>query len=1023
MTGAYCKRSEVRRLALGAFTLAGLLLAFTFRCFAAPQVESTKIGDLRRDVLKTWTTEQGLPQNFVTAITQTPDGFLWVGTNGGLARFDGLRFRTFVHEGPAALRHAVSQLVVDDEGTLWIAGSAGLFLYRQGRFHSVPLGSNGVNPVAGLVRCAREKCVLAWTKEGMFRVDSVSATSIALPIPLSGVLDMQQDKRGMLWIADGKSVEVISSGKRISVYPLSNARLVYIASNGDIFAGDGHTLYRFVQSSFVPEPKIGPQEFVQVLVDRERNLWMASGGLQGISRFSGNKLELLGVEHGLASNDARVLFEDRNSDMWIGTISGLQRLHRGNFTRYDEQDGLPPRSQYDAIFEDKSQSIWAGTLGAGVWHLENGRWHGFGVAQGVRRGQIRGFADGDSGPVVPIADYGLFAYEKGRFHKLPDVPSGYISSPIRTADGSLWFAVLHKGVYRMHEHALTRFGSADGLTDDVIWALVPDQQGGLWAGGKTGAFHWNGVRWSHDVPSANAVDAITLLPNGGVLLGTSNGLIYRNGKAEWTLTQEDGLPGDAVFSLHEDAQGDLWMSTAHGICRIPHQQLEALSSGKGHRVTPEVFSEDDGLKSRSILPVGEVTSVLAHDGRAWFATESGPVVAASVTGEEPLPRAVLDGVSIDDAQSQAGDIQVAPGQHRLVFSFTAPSFVAPEQIRFRYRLLGWKSDWVNADTLREASYMGLSPGSYAFEVQAANRTGEWGPVSAAIAVELEPYFWQTRWFLALVVAVLAAILIEITRRRTLLRAEKLNLRFQERSAERERIALQIHDTFIQDLTGTALQLELVELQLEEDPEIAQRSLNTLAARMREMVARSRDIVSNLHSMAGPQLSLLDLLSYVEAEFRLTDTPAYRLSNEGVPREMHPFLRDEVYSICREAIANAFRHAAATRIEVKIVFLPRKLIVTIVDDGIGMSEAIQKNGRAGHFGLSGMQTHATRINAMLRLESVAGSGTRVTLEAPLSNSTSGYRSRFSFWRHKSQRDVHQQVETEFHGISRGPHDSV
>jgi signal transduction histidine kinase len=254
---------------------------------------------------------------------------------------------------------------------------------------------------------------------------------------------------------------------------------------------------------------------------------------------------------------------------------------------------------------------------------------------------------------------------------------------------------------------------------------------------------------------------------------------------------------------------------------------------------------------------------------------------------------------------------------------------------------------------------------------------------------------------------LAGILVEITRRRTLQRAERLNLRFQERSAERERIALQIHDTFIQDLTGTALQLELVGLQLGEDPKIAQLSLSSLAARMREMVARSRDIVANLHSMAGPQFSLLDLLTYVEAEFRLTETPAYVLSSTGVPHELHPFLRDEVYSICREAIANAFRHAAASRIEVKIVFLPRKLTVTILDDGVGMSETVRNSGRAGHFGLSGMQAHARRIDATLQLESAPGNGTRVTLQAPISGPFHAHRSRFSFFRLLSRKKEEEQ----------------
>ena len=1023
MTEVYCKHDKLRRFKPGVLALAGLLSFLTSDRASALEPQRAKPIELRQEVLKTWTTEQGLPQDFVTAITQPPDGFLWVGTNGGLARFDGVRFRTFVTDGPVGLRHAISRLAVDDEGTLWIAGSAGLFSYRQGKFHGLPLGQNGTSPVEGLLRCANEKCIWAWTKQGIFRVDNETAKSEKLPIPFASVQDIQQDKSGSLWIADGKNVKVIASGKIEAVYPLPNARLLYVAGDGNIFAGDGHKLFRFEPSGFVPEPKRGPDEFVQMFLDREKSLWMASGGLEGISRFTDGTLELFGVKQGLASNDARVLFEDRSGDMWIGTISGLQRLHRGRFTSYTEHDGLPSRSQYDSIFEDKSQSIWAGTLDAGVWHFDGGRWRGFGIGQGVRRGQIRGFADGDSGLVVAIADYGLFAYGHGRYHKLPNIPPGYISSPVRAADGSLWFAILHKGVYRIYRNALTSFGPKEGLTDDVIWALVPDRAGGLWAGGKTGAFRWNGERWTREVPLSNAVDAIAIPRSGGVLLGTSNGLLYRNGKTGWTLTQEDGLPGDAVFSVLEDATGDLWMSTAHGICRIPHEQLEALSNAQTHRVTPEVFSEDDGLRSRNILPMGQVTELLARDGRPWFATEVGPVVAELAAQLQPLPQAVLDGISVDDAHFPPGNIKVSPGRHRLAFAFTAPAFVAPEQMRFRYRLLGWKSDWINADTQREASYMGLAPGSYLFQVQAANRTGEWGQVSEATAVELEPFFWQTRWFLALAAVVFAGILIEITRRRTLQRAEKLNLRFQERSAERERIALQIHDTFIQDLTGTALQLELVELQLGEDPKVAQTSLSSLAARMREMVARSRDIVSNLHSMAGPQFSLLDLLTYVEAEFRLTETPVYELSVTGIPRDLHPFLRDEVYSICREAIANAFRHAAANKIEVRILFQPRKLLVTILDDGIGMSETIRKSGRSGHFGLSGMQAHARRINATLQVESAPGSGTKVTLEAPISGPLYGHRSRVSFLRLLSRKDEQDQTQTQSQGATRGPHDSV
>jgi signal transduction histidine kinase len=271
-------------------------------------------------------------------------------------------------------------------------------------------------------------------------------------------------------------------------------------------------------------------------------------------------------------------------------------------------------------------------------------------------------------------------------------------------------------------------------------------------------------------------------------------------------------------------------------------------------------------------------------------------------------------------------------------------------------------------------------------VQALGRTGEAGPISEATTLTLKPFFWQTRWFLFAMIALAAGLVIEITRRRTQARVERLNMRFQERATERERIASQIHDTFIQDLIGTALQLELVGLQMEEDTAVAHRSLHDLAARLRGVIARSRDIISNLHSMAAPEQGLVELLQHVDAEFRMADEPAFEVVGEGVAVELSPFIRDEVYRICREALANVFRHASAKYVLVTVHFGSDLLRIVVADDGIGMTEQIQANGRPGHFGLSGMRAHARRIGAKLTVRSECDHGTQVTLELELRQKT-------------------------------------
>ena len=945
-----------------------------------PTCSGAGLRDLRHKVLTTWTTGQGLPQDFVTAIAQTPDGFLWVGTNGGLARFDGLKFRTFLH-APAALRHRISYLGVDASGTLWIGTSTGLFKYEDHTFSAVALGKKNA-AIEQILCLGGERLAWVRTKSELYRTGVNGDELVKIPMPLEKVRSLAVDDERQLWLADGEAVTQVRDGRVVQVSPLPNVNLVYFGPDKRLYAGDGHHLFVYKNGRFQRTEKEGPEELVNVMVDRSGAIWMSSGGLEGISRFANGKLEILGTRDGLVSNDAREIFEDRSGDIWVGTISGLQQLHDGTFVSYTERDGLPSNHvQYDAIFEDKAKSIWVGTLESGVAHQVADRWQSYGAAQGVRRGQVRGLAEDVVQPVIAMADYGLYQYRNGKYRKIEGVPDGYVSSPVRTTDGALWFSVLHKGVYRLRDGVLNSFGKAEGLGDTQVWALAEDGRGALWAGASSGAYKWDGSRWKLEFATAIAVDGIAFSHDGGIYLGTSNGLVYHNGAKSWILTQEDGLPGDAVFSLVEDARGDLWLATARGVCRISRAQVDAMLAG-AKQVVPEVFTEADGLRSRATLPLGQVTSLRAQDGRLWFATAAGPAVAEPGTKVSQLPQAMLDDIAVDEQHFGAGPLIVKPGRHRLTFTYTAPVFVAPEQVRFRYRLLGWDNDWVNSGDVREASYVGIPPGQYHFEVQALSRNGEAGPVADAVAVRLQPFFWQTRWFLFLTIVLLAVVVIEVTRRRTLRRAESLNLRFQERSAERERLASHIHDTFIQDLTGTALQLELLGLQLEEDPEVARRSLSQLAARMREMIGRSRDIVSNLHSMAGKEYSLLELLSHVETEFRLGEAPVFVLQSEGEPRELHPFLRDEVYSICREAVANAFRHADASVIEVTVVYQANKLVVEIRDDGVGMSNEVRSKGRAGHFGLPGMQAHARRIDAVLAVESNVGVGTKIILETAL-----------------------------------------
>jgi signal transduction histidine kinase/ligand-binding sensor domain-containing protein len=957
-----------------------LLVALAHLWCSAPVFADELETQLRHEVLTTWTTDQGLPQSFITAIAQTKDGFLWVGTMSGLARFDGLHFRIFSHEGPPSLQDRIVGLARDGDEGLWIGTQHGLIHYTGGTFRTIAWKGNFDYQVDGLAH-SPDGGVLVHEGGLLLRAVGERLEGIDLPVRAGRLRDFAEGKDGTIWVADGESIYALRGKAPPERYSLANASLLHADDFGQVFAGDGHHLFQFdgIRFAMVGAPGLG--NFVSVMVDHQHNLWMASGGLHGLSCKSIAHTEFMTVSEGLASNDVRVLFEDNNHDVWIGTIAGLQRLHQGIFTSYTDQDGLPRgRSQSDAVFEDASGAIWVGTVEGGVAELKNGKWRRFGPGEGISLGQVLGFAEGQGAPVVAISDYGLFGWSRNRFSKIAGVPHGYVKSPVRDKDGSLWFGVLHKGLFRLQGSKLTHFGKAEGLSESTVWVVQPDGAGSMWAGTSDGLFRCTGQHCERQVATQGWVLSVAQCLNGRLLLGTSNGLMIIEGEKTKLITRDQGLPANTVLTAVEDEDENVWIATTNAIARITRKKLDAFLAGQAQELDSEVFTEADGLKSRDVLPLNQVNVLRAHDGRIWFATARGISVAAAHLAAEPAAQAVIDSTVVDDRQQPGQDLTIAPGRHRLTFNFTSPYMVAPEQLRFRYRLLGWDSNWVNARTAREASYTGLPPGKYRFEVMAVNREGLASPVPASVALRLEPFFWQTKPFIALALLVGIALVVEITRRQTRARAERLNLRFQERAAERERIASQIHDTVIQDMTGAVLQMELVSFQIADHPQTATQSLETLSARLRETIGRSRNMVSNLHSTAVPQNSLLDVLKHAEAEFRMGDEPQFRLISEGKPRMVHPLIRDEIYRICREALANAFRHAGARNVEVRIKFEPGILNLEISDDGQGMDEETKLRGRPGHFGLRGMEAHAQRIGASVTIESQAGKGTRIYLRA-------------------------------------------
>jgi ligand-binding sensor domain-containing protein len=338
---------------------------------------------LRSDVLTTWTTEQGLPQNFVTALAQTPDGFLWVGTMSGLVRFDGLRFRGF-KDGPSELENNISALATDAGDGLWVVTAVGLLHYEHHLFSRIPLERQPHYRIEALAR-SRDGELWIYSESKLFRTRGDKLELAALPAEAHTLSDIAESSDGTLWLADRESIFRMHNGAVVATYHLPGGQMLYADRFGDVWAGDGHQLFRFNGQVFEKQKDPGLGNLVSVMIDSDHRLWMASGGLHGISRKAGNTRETLTSADGLATDDVRLILEDRNHDIWLATIAGLQRLHHGVFTSYSPG----ARLQVDSVFEQKDRSLWAGTLEGGVAQLKNGQWRRFAKVQGLSPGHLR----------------------------------------------------------------------------------------------------------------------------------------------------------------------------------------------------------------------------------------------------------------------------------------------------------------------------------------------------------------------------------------------------------------------------------------------------------------------------------------------------------------------------------------------------------------------------------------------------------------------------------------------------------
>jgi len=940
-----------------------------------------------------FTPDDGLPGNVVDVIAQTPDGFLWMITAGAnLVRFDGHTFYRF--DGRR------SALVAAPAGGLWIGSSDGLIDVPQRDLNQFAFsgpttyrpGPSKESDVTCL-RVGRGGVLWVGTHGGLFRYDGARFTAFG---PRVGLHDIEETpERHVFLMTEIGFVELDESGSVVP-HPGLAARLgvkdtdifhVLEDRRGSTWYSTAWGLERETDGRIEKLGTFGPNGHgvLRTYEDAEGTIWVAKPD-EGLFRATAAGLE--SIAPGLI---VRALFSDRDGNLWVGTNGdGLYRFKRPAVRMYTKADGLPG-DVIQAVMTARDGTLWAGVNCGGLARFDGTRFQTYNEHDGLSNGCVWALAEDASGDLwVGTWGGGVFRFHNGAFTQLSKkegLEDDRVTSVVAARDGTVWLGT-RSGVSRLTGGQIHNFGAAEGFSGAPSYHLVQDRAGVLWAGSRHGLYRFVGDRFERfpAVPTWS-VFPIGDLPGSGFLVtgDESNEEMLRIDKDR--VDTIAGLP--RAHDFVETTRGDLWLS-AFTINRVPPGELirsRALDEPRDY----ETFSTADGLAvSEPNTTPGRVVA-LTPDGRVWVATTKGLAMfdLGRLPGVATKPSIYVTDVTIGRKTAYpVGEIVLPAGTNHLQVDFGAVEISSPEKIRMQYRLDDVDTEWLDAGRDPHAIYSTLSPGTHVLRIRACNRSGIWDRQGVVFSITQQPFFYQTRWFMAAMWISGALFVVGVYRLRVRQMSRAMSARFEERLTERARIARDLHDTLLQSFQGLVLRFQAVMNLLPDRAADAKQQLERAIDSASDAIAEGRDAVQNLRASTVVTNDLAAAIAALGRELTATrvddagaSPPALEITVEGASRDLNPIVRDDVYRIAAEAIRNAFRHARARRIDVHIRYDDRTFELHVRDDGMGMDRARVDAQRLGHFGLAGMRERAERVGGHLEVSSEAGLGTRIELSIP------------------------------------------